>query len=74
MKLWLSKGSYRAEFHLSFFESVASNDTIRFKLTSAGLSNVSVEGSGKVRVATGDWEGDEMEIELPSEVVKVEKL
>ena len=72
--MMLSKGKYEADLRLGFFEKFASNDTIVMKLLDVGFSNVIVTGSGRDRQASGIWTGDDIEVELPSQVVSIRKL
>jgi len=65
---------YRAVIHLGFFESVASNDTLKEKFEEVGLISVTVWGSGHDRSAEGVWPGETQEVELPSQIVSVTKL
>lgn len=62
---------YKAEISLGFFEKLASNDTIKDRLTQAGFINVCVTGSGGKRCATGVWTGSSMMCELPSQISNV---
>ena len=65
---------YRAQIKLGVFEQVVNNDGLRARLEAVGLTNVKVEGSGRQRLAFGDWTGDRVVVELPSQIVAVDDL
>ena len=62
---------YRAAIRLGFFEQVASNDTIATKLLDAGFVGVTVLGSGRDRVAIGEWGGAPQTADLPDQITTV---
>jgi hypothetical protein len=67
----LEKGQrYKATISLSGFDAMASNGMLRDKLVEVGFKDVIVEGSRKVRTATGIWPGETMEVDLPKQVTK----
>lgn len=63
---------YRATLSLSFFQRMASNDTIAQKLRDVGFTSVGVSGSGRSRTAVGTWGGPDREVDLPSAIDRVE--
>lgn len=74
MKIHVTTGKrYKATISLGFFEKLASNDTIKQKLLDAGLTDVTVTGSGGSRTAVGTstYTG---EVDLPSQIVYVEEI
>lgn len=66
--------TYRAIIKLGMFESLVSNATIQGKFEAVGLKHVSVQGSGRERWAFATWEGSEVEVDLPSQIVGVDKV
>jgi hypothetical protein len=68
---------YRAEIHLSGYETWAGNGTVQTKLEEAGFSDVIVSGSGAVRYAEGVWSKQDVEDAvgiMPSQIYSVEEL
>ncbi len=65
---------YRAKIRLGMFESIVGNDTVREKLEEAGFVAVAVSGSGRDRVAEGEWGGVTQDAGLPDHVTSVEAL
>lgn len=65
---------YRAWLSLGFFERMASNATIADKLRGVGFVDVTVSGSGGSRTALGTWNGPDREVDLPSQISRVESV
>lgn len=75
MKLVAKKNTtYRAHIKLGFLEGFVSNDVIKGKLEAVGLTRVTVQGSGRERWAFGTWPGNDVEVDLPSQIVGVDKV
>lgn len=64
---------YKATIKLGFFEKFVSNATIIQKLLDAGLKDIKVWGDSSERYAEGTCMTN-AEVELPSQIVKVEDL
>lgn len=74
-KYHLEKGvRYRADFHLSFFERIASDDGIAAEVASHGFEDVRVYGSGADRWGEGTWGRDNQDVDLPGEITSVRRL
>ena len=65
---------YVATLRLGFFEGVASNDMVAAKLRDAGFTDVSVTGSGRDRMAGGEWGGPSQTVELPEQITHVKVI
>jgi hypothetical protein len=62
---------YRATISLGWLERLAGNDAVAEKLRAAGFSEVSVSGSGAVRVAEALWPGADATGEMPTQISEV---
>lgn len=62
---------YRATLSLGLLEKLASNDRVAEELRDAGFSDVSVTGSGKIRIATGVWSRDTVTGPVPGRIKEV---
>ena len=68
----LEKGkNYKAEAVLSGLHAFAPNIIIEAKLKEFGFKDVKVFGSGPLRSATGTYDGETKDIELPKEIKKM---
>ena len=70
----LHNQSYKASLKLGIVQQYVGNATVAKKLTGVGFVNVMVNGTGKERTATGTWNGQTQLVDIPEEVVKIEKL
>ena len=71
----LRKGArYRATVSLGLMERLASNDMIAAKLQEAGFDDVSVAGSGTLRVVEASWAKPDATEEMPSQVTEVVEI
>jgi hypothetical protein len=62
---------YRATISLGWLERLASNAAVAEKLRAAGFSDVSVSGSGALRVAEALWPGADATGEMPTQISEV---
>ena len=62
---------YRATISLGMIERLATNEMIADKMRSAGFSEVSVSGSGALRVAEAVWSRADTTGDMPSQVTEV---
>jgi len=62
---------YRATIALGWLERLAGNDTVAERLRAAGFSEVSVAGTGGIRVAEASWAGPDLTGEMPTQVTEV---
>lgn len=65
---------YRARIALGIFESLAGNDTIAHKLTEAGFTGVTVQGSGRTRWAFGVWNQPTQTAAMPDHIAQVDEV
>ena len=65
---------YQATINLGFVQRLASNDMVADKFRKVGFTNVTVTGSGRTRLATGSWSGDNASAEIPDEVAHIEQI
>ncbi len=65
---------YRATLSLGMLESLAANELIAEKLRSAGFDEVSVEGGGRMRVATARWPNQDASAPMPSQISDVTEI
>ena len=65
---------YRATIALGWLERLAGNDMIAEKLRSAGFSEVSVSGSGGLRVAEAVWAQPDSTGDMPAQVTEVVEI
>jgi hypothetical protein len=65
---------YRATIALGWLERLAGNDMIAEKLRSAGFIEVSVSGSGGLRVAEAVWAQPDSSGEMPAQVTEVVEI
>jgi hypothetical protein len=62
---------YRATIALGMLERLASNQTIAEKLRAAGFSDVTVTGSGAIRMAEALWPNPDATAEMPNQIAEV---
>jgi hypothetical protein len=62
---------YRTTITLGMLERLAGNDIIAERLGAAGFSEVTVSGTGGLRVAEGLWAGPDTTGEMPAQVTEV---
>ena len=62
---------YSADIKLGMFEQVVSNEDLKSRFTSVGLTDVQVTGSGRHRTAVGSWHGETQSVELPDQIASV---
>jgi hypothetical protein len=62
---------YRATISLGMIERLATNEMIADKMRSAGFNEVSVSGSGALRVAEAVWSRADTTGDMPSQVTEV---
>ena len=62
---------YRATITLGWLERLAGNDIVAERLRAAGFSEVTVSGSGGLRVAEALWAGPDTTGEMPAQVTEV---
>ncbi|MGE3703239.1 MAG: hypothetical protein AB7G08_31535 [Hyphomicrobiaceae bacterium] len=65
---------YRATIALGLLERVASNEMIAEQLRTAGFSEVSVAGSGAVRIAQALWPAADATAEMPKQITEVVEI
>lgn len=65
---------YQATITLGMLQSMASNETVADKLREVGFTDVSVTGSGRMRIATGLWPGDTVSTAIPREISNISPL
>jgi hypothetical protein len=65
---------YRATISLGMLERLASNDTIAEKLRTAGFSDVTVTGSGPVRIAEALWSKPDATADMPQQIAAVAEV
>jgi hypothetical protein len=65
---------YRATISLGLLERWASNDTIADRLEAAGFTEMSISGSGRIRVAEALWPAPDATAELPQQITEVLEL
>ena len=58
----------RATVSLGLLERFASNDTIADRLEAAGFTEISITGSGRMRVAEALWPGADATAEMPKQI------
>jgi hypothetical protein len=65
---------YRATIRLGLFQSVASNEQVADKFREAGFTNVSISGSGRVRMGMGLWPHADATADVPDEITAIEVI
>ena len=65
---------YRATISLGLLESLADNEAIVERLSTAGFDEISVEGSAGTRYAEARWPNEDATAELPSQVIDVTEV
>jgi hypothetical protein len=65
---------YRATISLGMIERLATNEMIADRMRSAGFSEVSVSGSGALRVVEAVWSQPDATSEMPSQVTEVTEV
>jgi hypothetical protein len=55
-------------------EQFAGNDMIAGELAKAGFAEVSVEGAGETRFASGTWTRDSQPVSLPEQVTELTEI
>ena len=65
---------YRATIALGLLERLASNDMIAEQLRTAGFAEVSVSGSGAVRIAQALWPASDATAEMPKQITEVVEI
>ena len=65
---------YRATISLGMLERLASNDTIAERLRAAGFSDVTVTGSGAVRIAEALWSNPDATADMPKQIATVAEV
>lgn len=66
---------YKATVRLSFLESIATNDIIAGKITTAGFTDVVVGGAGSTRTVHGTWPKATQEVKnIPTQLQNIQKL
>lgn len=65
---------YHAEPKLNWLEQVKSNEYVVEQFNKIGFTEVRVSGLKGYRYVAGKWSGAAKEVELPKQVVKVNKL
>ena len=65
---------YRATIALGWLERLAGNDMIAGKLRAAGFTEVSVSGSGGLRIAEAVWAQPDSTGEMPAQVTEVVEI
>lgn len=66
---------YQATISLNGLETFVHNVMVREKLMQAGFTNVTVEGSGATRKATGVWSRESQPItDMPSKISDIKEL
>ena len=65
---------YRATISLGMLERLASNHTIAEKLRAAGFSDVTVTGSGAVRMAEALWPNPDATAQMPNQIAAVAEV
>ena len=65
---------YRATISLGMIERLATNEMIADRMRSAGFSEVSVSGSGALRVVEAVWSQPDATSEMLSQVTEVTEV
>jgi len=65
---------YRATISLGMLERLASNHAIAEKLRAAGFSDVTVTGSGAVRMAEALWPNPDATAQMPNQIAAVAEV
>ena len=65
---------YRATISLGMLERIAGNETIAEKLRAAGFSDVTVTGSGAVRIAEALWPNPDATADMPTQIAAVTEV